>query len=317
MVATVPMVRARARRRGSRRESACATRRAPPAVPRRGEALAGARSSARLWSTVLPKPMPGIDHDLLLAESPRRARTPCALRGSAAPRPRHRRSADRPAWSWARPLMCIRQTGQPASAITSAMSGSKRSALTSLMSAAPAARARRATSAFIVSTEIGTPTRPARASTTGRTRRSSSSSDTGSEPGPRGLAADVDERRALAHQGEALRERVVGGEEAAAVGERVGGDVEHAHDAREGEVERSRSAGPAWRSRSARRVDEGEGLGAGGVVRLDEAAHGARHGPRPRSAHASHGHAEMLGLDEHERAERDRGRARWRRPPRT
>ena len=79
--------------------------------------------------------------------------------------------------------MCMRQTGQPASAITSTMPGSKRRALTSLMSAAPAARARRATSAFIVSTEMGTPTRPASASTTGRTRRSSSSSDTGSEPG--------------------------------------------------------------------------------------------------------------------------------------
>ena len=36
------------------------------------------------------------------------------------------------------------------------------------MSAAPAASARRATSAFVVSTEIGTPTRPASASTTGQ-----------------------------------------------------------------------------------------------------------------------------------------------------
>ena len=42
---------------------------------------------------------------------------------------------------------------------------------------------RRATPAFIVSTEIGTPTLPASASTTGSTRRSSSSRVTSSEPG--------------------------------------------------------------------------------------------------------------------------------------
>ena len=81
------------------------------------------------------------------------------------------------------PFMCMRHTGQPDSATTSTMASSKRSALTSLMSAAPAASARRATSAFIVSTEMGTPTRSASASTTGTTRRNSSSTGTASDPG--------------------------------------------------------------------------------------------------------------------------------------
>ena len=79
--------------------------------------------------------------------------------------------------------MCIRHTGQPDSATTSTIASSKRRALTSLMIVAPAASARRATSAFIVSTEMGTPTLPASASITGSTRRSSSSAGTVSEPG--------------------------------------------------------------------------------------------------------------------------------------
>ena len=53
----------------------------------------------------------------------------------------------------------------------------------SLMIAAPAASAWRATSALVVSTEIGTSVRPARPRTTGITRASSSSSDTGFAPG--------------------------------------------------------------------------------------------------------------------------------------
>ena len=48
---------------------------------------------------------------------------------------------------------------------------------------APATMARRATSAFVVSTEIGIPERVAIASTTGRIRRISSSNATGDDPG--------------------------------------------------------------------------------------------------------------------------------------
>src|SRR5579863_1431143 len=65
--------------------------------------------------------------------------------------------------------------------MTPASSGSARSAVTSLTISAPKAIARRATSALVVSMEIGTP--PSRRSRTGTTRRSSSSVETPSEPG--------------------------------------------------------------------------------------------------------------------------------------
>ena len=64
---------------------------------------------------------------------------------------------------------------------TSANSGSLRSAVTSFTSSAPSPSARLATSAFAVSIDNGTP--PASRSSTGTTRRSSSSTETGSEPG--------------------------------------------------------------------------------------------------------------------------------------
>ncbi len=81
------------------------------------------------------------------------------------------------------PFMCMRHTGQPAWATMSTMAGSPRRAVTSLIIRAPAASVRRATSALLVSTETGTPTRSASASTRGSTRRSSSSAETDSEPG--------------------------------------------------------------------------------------------------------------------------------------
>src|SRR6185437_13036743 len=58
--------------------------------------------------------------------------------------------------------------------------GSPRSAVTSFTSSAPSSRARAATSDFAVSIETG---EPASASSTGTTRRSSSSAETGSAPG--------------------------------------------------------------------------------------------------------------------------------------
>ena len=61
-----------------------------------------------------------------------------------------------------------------------ASAGSARSAVTSLTMTAPSSTARRATSAFDVSTETGT---PRSCSSAGTTRRSSSSSETPSEPG--------------------------------------------------------------------------------------------------------------------------------------
>src|SRR6187402_2875432 len=76
--------------------------------------------------------------------------------------------------------MCMRHTSTPASATTPARSGSRRSALTSFTIAAPSATARRATSERDVSIDTG---RPESASSTGTTRRSSSSCETSSAPG--------------------------------------------------------------------------------------------------------------------------------------
>ncbi len=74
-------------------------------------------------------------------------------------------------------------TGTPASAASEGISESNRRPLISLIMEAPALSARRATSARYVSMETGTPASPAIASITGTTRRISSSSVTGSEPG--------------------------------------------------------------------------------------------------------------------------------------
>src|SRR5689334_6563618 len=79
--------------------------------------------------------------------------------------------------------MCIRHTGTPAAATTSAIAGSWRRAVTSLTSAAPARMARSATSAFTVSIETGTSVPRTSPSITGSTRSSSTSSGTGSDPG--------------------------------------------------------------------------------------------------------------------------------------
>ena len=76
--------------------------------------------------------------------------------------------------------MCITQSSTPASETTPASSGSRRSALMSLTMVAPRATALRATSARDVSIENGQPWSP---SSTGITRRSSSSTVTSSAPG--------------------------------------------------------------------------------------------------------------------------------------
>ena len=105
---------------------------------------------------------------------PARRRTRAAPRGTPPPRRRRRRSAGR--LHRARLALHVHQAEiAPASATTPASSGSPRSAVTSLTSSAPSSSARRATSAFEVSIETGTPASPSR---TGTTRRSSSSSAT-------------------------------------------------------------------------------------------------------------------------------------------
>ena len=86
-----------------------------------------------------------------------------------------------------------------------------------------------ATSAFEVSIETGA---PASCSSTGTTRRSSSSTETRLGAGPRRLAADVDDRRALVQHPPRARDRVVRVEVDAGVRERVRRDVDDAHHGR-------------------------------------------------------------------------------------
>ena len=82
--------------------------------------------------------------------------------------------------------MCIRQHSAPLLTSSSTIAGSPRSALTSLTSPAPAAIAARATAALVVSIEtsgrVGQ-SLAAMPSSTGSTRRSSSSATTGCAPG--------------------------------------------------------------------------------------------------------------------------------------
>ena len=90
-----------ARRRGWRRGSACAT--CPARRPaERGEAVEVAQQREVVLDR-LAEADAGVEQDLVLAHAARRARRPCAPRGTAAPRRPRRRSAGRPASSWARP----------------------------------------------------------------------------------------------------------------------------------------------------------------------------------------------------------------------
>ena len=169
--------------------------------------------------------------------------------------------------------MCIRHTGTPASATTSAMAGSCRSAVTSLTKPAPARIACAATSALTVSIEIGTSV--ACASRVDH-RQHPLELDlerhrVGARPGR--LPADVEQVGAVGGQLQAVGDRGVGVEERAAVRERVGGHVDHAHHGRGGEsvAERLHAAQPS-RRRSV--VREGGGLG-------DVALPAGRERPRP------------------------------------
>ena len=140
---------------------------------------ASPRSSSRFCPGVLPKPIPGSRQT---CSSGIPAATATARRSSRKPATSPTTSSYRGSTCIVRgsPCMCIRQTYAPASAITPASAGSPRNAVTSFTSAAPSPSARRATSDFDVSIETGAPASP---SSTGRTRRSSSSRETASAPG--------------------------------------------------------------------------------------------------------------------------------------
>ena len=128
--------------------------------------------------------------------------------------------------------MCMRHTGTPAPATTSAMRGSTRIADTSFTNDAPAAMAASATTAFVVSIEIGTSVASRRPRITARTRASSTSAGHRVRPRPGRLAADVEHVGALGDERDAAGDRCPGIEVLAAVRERVGRHVDHAHDRR-------------------------------------------------------------------------------------
>ena len=144
-------------------------------------------------------------------------------------RRRRRRSAAPPASSAARPA-CASGTRRRRSPRTASSAPGRRSASTSLTIAAPAAIAARITAGLRVSTDTATPS-PASASSTGSTRSQLFALGHGRAPGrvdspPMSMMSAPSSRirRACASARCAV-------EEAAAVGKRVGRDVDDAHDA--------------------------------------------------------------------------------------
>ena len=79
--------------------------------------------------------------------------------------------------------MCMRISPARASATIFPIPGSPERAVTSLMMSTPSPRQASATAALEVSTEMGASVRALSALITGKTRRSSSSAETGSAPG--------------------------------------------------------------------------------------------------------------------------------------
>ena len=193
-------------------------------------ARAGAPAASRLCPPVLPKPMPGSAHkrhgvDARLTRAGRSGPTRksptstttssydgacCMVRGS--------------------PCMCITTNPAPASDHHAEHVRVGRPAATSLTMVAPRVeRGGGHASPCRVSTLTGTPASAASRPTTGRTRRRSSASSTGSAPGSGRLPAHVEHVGPRRHQGQAVGHGRVGIEVPAAVGEGVGGDVDDAH----------------------------------------------------------------------------------------
>ncbi len=113
----------------------------------------------------------------------------------------------------------------------------------SLTSVAPAASAARATAALVVSTETRAPARGQGLDDRHHPGQLLVERD-GLGPGPGGLTADVDDVGALGHHVEPVGHGALGGGVEAAVGEGVGGHVEHPHDERPPRSHRHRVSGP-------------------------------------------------------------------------
>ena len=193
-----------------------------------------------LCSGVLPKPMPGSSTILsramparsaISSERAKNADTSAmmSMAGSAVSR------------------LCMTITGTPRSATSVAMSGSRCRPQTSLTIAAPWSSAQAATLALMVSIDTGRPSLTTAGSTGAEPRHFVVAGDRlRAAIGPRRLRADVENVGALfGHRGGVGdgRRRI---DELAAVGKRIRGDVEDAHDQR-----------PAERQQRGKRVARG------------------------------------------------------------
>jgi hypothetical protein len=157
-----------------------------------------------------------------------------------------------------------------------------------LKRSAPAARASAAIAALRVSIEIGTVTPASRSpASTGITRRRSSASGTGSEPG-RVDSPPMSRGRRPPRPGEALSHGTVAVGEAPAVGEAVGRHVDDAHQARP--VEGEAGDRPARRAQpvARRRGSSAAGTSRGGASRSCTATRSNHSGP-PASGSAPGG----------------------------
>ena len=137
------------------------------------------------------------------------------------------------------PSMCMRQQPAPASATRPASSGAKRKAETSFTIVAPASSGRAR------NLELrGVDRDPMAVGGQRRHHRQHSTQlllgGTGSAPGPGGLAAHVEDVRPLSGEPQAVLDRRAGLEKPAAVGERVGRDVDDAHQLERGHTRKYR-----------------------------------------------------------------------------
>src|SRR5258705_6940464 len=190
------------------------------------------------------------------------------------------------------PCLCMNTYPARAPATRGIMSASPRPAVMSLTTVAPASRAAAATEASEVSTLTGTPASEARRRMTGTTRRRCSSAGTGCEPGR--VDSPPTSRT----------------EAPAAASSRP------CSTARPGSRNRPPSENesgvtltiPITAGRSIPRIvrtllaDESHRLRAGGGVGLEQAPDGRGDRQGTRLAHASHRHAQVLGLADHQHA---------------
>src|SRR5215204_321230 len=197
------------------------------------------------------------------------------------------------------------------------MSGSSRPAETSLTTVAPVSSAARATAAFVVSTLIGTLVSAARRSTTGSTRRSSSSAGTGAAPGrvdspPTSRTSAPCPASAIpcATASSGSRKRPPSENESGVTLTIPMTAARAPHTRSHSNIQSQRTGlRPRWllggfrggfSAAQAGLADEAHGLGPGGGIVLEHAAHCRRDGQRPWLLHPAHRHAEVLGLDDHE-----------------